>query len=145
MICALTIFLLPPFLTLLTLFFFLSLSLPIRFFFFSFFFNKKKNRYGSQLDIGTARSRAKHNSATSLQVTSAVLAAVVWAIRNPTRGIVEADELPFDQILSVCRPYVEPVVGKYTNWTPLEHRGVLFDEPLVCTEDPFQFVNFRVL
>lgn len=101
--------------------------------------------YGSRLDIDTARSRAKYNSATSLQVTAAVLAAVVWAIRNPTRGLVEADEMPFDEILAIAQPYVEPVVGKYTDWTPLQHRGALFAEPHVVADDPFQFANIRVL
>lgn len=101
--------------------------------------------YGSRLDIDTARSRAKYNSATTLQVTAAVLAAVVWAIRNPTRGVIEADELPFDEIMAVAQPYVEPVVGEYTDWNPLQGRGALFAEPHVVRDDPFQFANIRVL
>ncbi len=100
--------------------------------------------YGSALDIGTARARAKYNSATSLQVTSAVLAAVVFAIRNPTLGLLESDDLPFEEILAIAGPYWEPMVGQYTDWNPLHNRGVLFDEPDLCREDPFQFSNIRV-
>ena len=36
--------------------------------------------YGSQLDIHTARSRANGQSATTLQVTSAVIAGMTWAM-----------------------------------------------------------------
>ncbi|HEX5453011.1 MAG TPA: saccharopine dehydrogenase NADP-binding domain-containing protein, partial [Stellaceae bacterium] len=41
--------------------------------------------YGSRLSIAEARRVAPHNNATSLQVTAAVLAGVVWAIENPRR------------------------------------------------------------
>ena len=52
--------------------------------------------YGSQLSIDEARRLAPHNNATSLQVTAAVLAGMVWAIENPRAGIVEPDEMDFD-------------------------------------------------
>ncbi len=78
-------------------------------------------------------------------MTAAVLAAVVWAMRNPARGVVEADELPFAEIMAVAQPYVEPVVGRYSDWTPLQGRGTLFPEPHLVQDDPFQFANVRVL
>ncbi len=99
--------------------------------------------YGSRLSIEQARALAPHNSATSLQVTAAVMAGVVWAMRNPGRGIVEPDDLPFDEILGLCRPYLGDLIGVYTHWTPLEGRGTLFPEDL-DTRDPWQFKNFRV-
>ena len=99
--------------------------------------------YGSQLTIAQARAACPNNSATSLQVTASVMAAVVWAIRNPDCGVVEPDELPFDEILSLCKPYLGDVGGSYTDWTPLQGRASEFTED-VDTTDPWQFKNFRV-
>jgi homospermidine synthase len=100
--------------------------------------------YGSQLSIEEARKLVPYNSATSLQVTSAVLAGMVWAMENPRRGIVEPDEMDFRRPLSVCMPYLGTVIGAYTDWTPLYQRGVLFAEDLDAT-DPWQFKNIRVV
>ncbi len=84
--------------------------------------------------IGMARSSrsrrraqlAPYQNATGLQVTSAVLAGMVWALENPTAGIVEADEMDFRRCLEVQLPYLGPVKGYYTDWTPLEGRPGLF-------------------
>ena len=57
--------------------------------------------------------------------------------------MVEADEMDFARHLEICKPYLGPVVGKYSDWTPLKDRGGLFPEKL-DTRDPWQFVNFRV-
>ena len=38
-------------------------------------------------------------------------------------------------MLEICKPYLGHVVGVYTNWTPLEERGVLYPED-VDTSDP---------
>ena len=57
-----------------------------------------------------ARSRPYQN-ATGLQVTSAVLAGMVWAIENPRAGIVEADEMDHARCLEVQRPYLGPHRG----------------------------------
>eukprot|EP00602_Paraphysomonas_sp_CaronLab_P001670 CAMPEP_0185033476 /NCGR_PEP_ID=MMETSP1103-20130426/22452_1 /TAXON_ID=36769 /ORGANISM="Paraphysomonas bandaiensis, Strain Caron Lab Isolate" /LENGTH=499 /DNA_ID=CAMNT_0027569757 /DNA_START=102 /DNA_END=1598 /DNA_ORIENTATION=- len=86
--------------------------------------------YGSQLECNAARKLAKYNSATSLQVTSAVLAGVLWAIRNPNRGVLEPEYLPYDEILDTMSPYISPVVGVFTDWTPLNGKGVLFPEDM---------------
>ncbi len=99
--------------------------------------------YGSQLTIEQARALCPDNSATSLQVTAAVMAGVVWAMKNPARGVVEPEEMPFDEILALCRPYLGTLQGSYTDWTPLACRGRLFDEDLDL-QDPWQFKNFRV-
>jgi len=106
----------------------------------------KKNAYwyGSQLSIEEARKLAPHNSATSLQVTSAALSGMIWAMENPRRGIVEPDDMDFRRPLGVCMPYLGTVMGKYTDWTPLEQRGELFAEDLDTT-DPWQFKNIRVV
>jgi homospermidine synthase len=100
--------------------------------------------YGSQLSIDEARALAPYNSATSLQVTSAALAGMIWAMENPRRGIVEPDDMDFERPLAICRPYLGSVVGKYTDWTPLYERGELFAEDL-DRSDPWQFKNIRVV
>ena len=96
------------------------------------------------LSIVEALRLAPYNSATSLQVTVAALAGMVWAIENPAAGIVEPDEIDFRRNLEVCRQYLGPVVGKYTDWTPLFDRGRLFPEDL-DESDPWQFKNIRVV
>jgi homospermidine synthase len=106
----------------------------------------KKNAYwyGSQLSIEEARKLVPYNSATSLQVTVAALSGMIWAIENPAAGVVEPDEIDFRRNLEICRPYLGPVVGRYTDWTPLFERGRLFPEDL-DESDPWQFKNIRVL
>ena len=66
-------------------------------------------------------------------MTSAVLAGIVWMLENPDRGIVEADEMDFRRCLEVQRPYLGPVIGRYTDWTPLDGRGGLFPEDVDAT------------
>jgi homospermidine synthase len=99
--------------------------------------------YGSQLSIDETRHIAPHNNATSLQVTAAVLAGMVWAIENPRAGIVEPEELDFARILEVAAPYLGKLVGIRGDWTPLADRERLFPEDL-DRDDPWQFKNIRV-
>lgn len=99
--------------------------------------------YGSQLSVDDARRLVPYNNATSLQVTAAALAGMAWAIKNPMEGVVEAEDMDHKLVLDVAGPYLGPVVGAYSDWTPLHNRGLLFDEE-VDREDPFQFSNFRV-
>lgn len=108
-------------------------------------FGHAKNAYwyGSQLSIEEARTLAPYQNATGLQVTSAVLAGMVWALENPNAGIVETDEMDFKRCLEVQRPYLGPVIGVYTDWTPLDNRSSLF--PNQCdNDDPWQFCNILV-
>ena len=100
--------------------------------------------FGSCLTIAEARRVAPHNNATSLQVTAAVLAGMVWAIEHPRDGIVEPEEMDFERVLEIARPYLGEVVGVYGDWTPLKDRERLFPEDL-DREDPWQFKNVRVL
>jgi homospermidine synthase len=99
--------------------------------------------YGSQLSIEETRRLAPYQNATGLQVTSAVLAGMVWALENPQAGIVEAEELDFRRCLEVQRPYLGPVTGVYTDWTPLVGRPGLFPED-IDPADPWQFRNVLV-
>ncbi len=100
--------------------------------------------YGSQLSIEEARELAPHNNATSLQVTSPVMAGMIWAIENPNCGITDPEDMDYRRVLDLCEPYLGPVVGAYSDWTPLTDRETLFPEDL-DREDPWQFKNVRVL
>lgn len=99
--------------------------------------------YGSQLTLEEARKLAPYQNATGMQVTSAVLAGMVWALENPQAGIVEADEMDYRRCLEVQKPYLGPVNGFYTDWTPLSGRPGLFEED-IDRKDPWQFRNILV-
>jgi len=99
--------------------------------------------YGSQLSIDETRDLAPYQNATGLQVSSAVLAGMVWALENPAAGIVEADEMDYRRCLEVQTPYLGPVTGHYTDWTPLHGRPGLYPENVDPT-DPWQFRNVLV-
>lgn len=99
--------------------------------------------YGSQLSIEETRELAPYQNATGLQVSSAVIAGMAWTLENPKAGIVEADEMDFKRCLEFQLPYLGPVKGIYTDWTPLEGRPGLFPED-IDTKDPWQFKNILV-
>ncbi len=96
--------------------------------------------YGSRLSNAETRELAPFQNATGLQVTSAILAGMVWGLENPEAGIDEPDEMDFARCLEVQRPYLGPVEGHYTDWTPLSTRWEQFDEEL-DESDPWQFRN----
>ena len=108
-------------------------------------YGHKKNAYwyGSKLTIDEARALAPYQNATGMQVTSAVLAGMVWAIENPNCGIVETDEMDHVRCLEVQRPYLGKLGGTYTDWTPLQQRVSFFDQKL-DKKDPWQFTNIMV-
>ncbi|MCC0027649.1 MAG: homospermidine synthase [Zhengella sp.] len=104
-----------------------------------------KNAYwfGSQLSVEETRELAPYQNATGLQVSSAVLAGMVWALENPEAGIVETDEMDYKRCLEIQMPYLGPVKGYYTDWTPLDGRPGLFPED-IDESDPWQFRNILV-
>ena len=99
--------------------------------------------FGSQLSIDETRQLAPYQNATGLQVSSAVLAGMVWALENPNRGIVETDEMDYRRCLEVQLPYLGPMNGYYTDWTPLSDRPGPFPED-IDESDPWQFRNVLV-
>ena len=100
--------------------------------------------YGSRLSIHEARTNAPYQNATGMQVTSAVMAAMVWAVENPRCGFVEADEMDHARCLQVQRPYLGQIEAHYTDWTPITHRINRFAEDR-DKSDPWQFTNFLVV
>jgi homospermidine synthase len=104
-----------------------------------------KNAYwfGSRLSIEETRRLAPYQNATGMQVTSAVLAEMVWALENPASGIVEADDIDYRRCLEIQRPYLGSLEGHYTSWTPVTGRPGLFPEDIDLS-DPWQFRNVLV-
>ncbi|NLL84625.1 MAG: homospermidine synthase [Lentisphaerae bacterium] len=98
--------------------------------------------YGSQLSIEQARQHLPHTNATTMQVVAGVLSAMVWAIANPRRGVVEPEGLDFEACLATARPYLGTMVGEFTDWTPLDGRGKYFPEKL-DVDSPWQLRNIR--
>lgn len=99
--------------------------------------------YGSQLTIEETRKLVPYQNATGLQVTAGVLGAMIWAMENPNRGIVEADDMDFERVMEIIEPYMGKMYGEYTDWTPLKGQDGLFPEDM-DPSDPWQFNNFRI-
>jgi len=96
--------------------------------------------FGSRLSNDETRKLAPFQNATGLQVTSAVLVGMVWALENPGAGIVETDEMDHARCLEVQRPYLGPVEAHYTDWTPLQDRWEHFPED-IDPDMPWAFRN----
>ncbi len=102
---------------------------------------------GSLLDIHETRKLAPHQNATTLQVACSVLAAAEWMIKNPREGVCVPDDLPYDQILKIAKPYLGPFASRAVNWTPLKYRVNPFQKyngKPPAPEDVWQFTTFLV-
>ena len=88
--------------------------------------------HGSNLSIEQAREIAPYNSATSLQVVAGVVSAFIWAVENPTMGLVEPDDIDYKRILEIADQYLGKIVSMPTSWVPKESNNV------------WQFENFLV-
>ena len=108
-------------------------------------YGHEKNAYwfGSTLTSAEAITLAPYQNATGMQVTSSVLAGMVWALENPRAGIVEAEEMDWHRCMEIQTPYLGKLHGQYTDWTPLNGRPGLFAEDIDAT-DPWQFRNVLV-
>src|ERR1700759_1342069 len=73
---------------------------------------------GSNLSIGKARKMAKHNSATSLQVVSSIVAGMAWAQANPQQGVLESESLDWEFVYGIAEQYWQPIVSQQIKWRP---------------------------
>jgi len=100
---------------------------------------------GSLLSIHNSRKMIPHQSATTVQVASAVYAAVAWAMKNPDRGLLVPDDLPWDEVLAYAEKYWGGFHSEPADWDPLKYRNDLYG-PWNGREydhsDPWQFANF---
>jgi homospermidine synthase len=104
---------------------------------------------GSQLSIDEARAILPGQSATTLQVASSVMSAIVWMFDEPERGVCVPDDLPWETLLATARPYLGTMFSGPIDWDPLSTRVPVFpgfsDEGArLDPSDPWQFCNFLV-
>ncbi|MCG3180905.1 MAG: Homospermidine synthase [Phycisphaerae bacterium] len=102
---------------------------------------------GSDLSIEESRRLVPHQNATTMQVAISVVAASMWMIQNPARGVLVPDDLPHEYILKVSRPYLGRFISTPSDWTPLKHYASAFEgfnKPAIDRDDPWQFKNFLV-
>lgn len=81
--------------------------------------------YGSALSIERTRTLMPLNNATSLQVASSIISAMLWAVENPQRGILEAEDIDHRMLFDEARYYWEPLQCVQTSWTPESETGSL--------------------
>jgi homospermidine synthase len=102
---------------------------------------------GTDLDIEEARRLVPHQNATTMQVAISVVAACMWMIENPRRGLSVPDDLPHDYVLNISKPYLGKFVSVASDWTPLKHYVNPFsgyNKPQLDLSDPWQFKNFLI-
>ncbi len=100
---------------------------------------------GSLLDIEEARRLAPNQNATTLQVAISAVAAAMWAIENPNEGFCLPDDLPYDEILKISKPYLGSFVSQAVDWTPLKDRKNQFLDygaKIPKEKDVWQFTTF---
>ena len=96
--------------------------------------------YGSRLSNEETKTLAPYQNATGLQVTSAVLAGMVWALENPQAALAQTDDIAPERFLEEQKPFLGPVEAHYTDLTPLQGRWEHFPEN-IDESDPWQFRN----
>jgi homospermidine synthase len=102
---------------------------------------------GSILSIEESRRSVPHQNATTLQVAISVVAAAMWMVENPNRGVCVPDDLPHDYVLDIARPYLGQSISTPSDWTPLKNYVNNFHgyhQPNLDRNDPWQFKNFLV-
>ena len=100
---------------------------------------------GSLLNIHDSRKLIPKQSATTVQVSSAVYAAVAWAMANPNRGYMVPDDMPWREVLGFAEKYWGGYHSEAADWDPLMHRNDLFkgwNGRQYDESDPWQFSNF---
>jgi homospermidine synthase len=100
---------------------------------------------GSLLNIHDSRKLIPKQSATTVQVSSAVYAAVAWAMANPNRGYMVPDDMPWREVLAYSEKYWGGYHSEAADWDPLMHRNDLYkgwNGRKYDESDPWQFSNF---
>lgn len=102
---------------------------------------------GTILSIDQTRKIVPGQNATTLQVAAGIIAAIRWMIENPKKGLCLPDDLPYDYVLKIAKPYLGELHSKPYDWTPLKKRKVFFKEnqKTKIGKDPWQFECFQPL
>jgi homospermidine synthase len=52
----------------------------------------------------------------------------MWMLENQNKGLKVPDELPYDYILNIAKPYLGRFVSEVSDWTPLKNYQIFFKE-----------------
>ncbi len=106
---------------------------------------------GTQLDIQESRQLVPGQNATTVQVASSVLGALLWMINHPNEGVNLPDDLPHEFVLGIARPYLGTFRSGPTDWSPnvsvLGNVGECHEKATEiegATNDHWQFGNFLI-
>jgi homospermidine synthase len=102
---------------------------------------------GSDLSIEESRRLVPHQNATTMQVAISVVAASMWMMQNPTKGVVVPDQIPHEFILKAAKPYLGKFISTPADWTPLkDYKNAFegFNKADLDKKDPWQFKNFLI-
>jgi homospermidine synthase len=102
---------------------------------------------GSILSIEESRRLVPHQNATTMQVAISAVAAAMWMMQNPRRGVCVPDDLPHDFVLDIANPYLGQSLSIPSDWTPLKYHAKAFEgfnRPDLDWNDPWQFKNFLI-
>ncbi len=83
---------------------------------------------GSILSIEESRRLVPHQNATTMQVAIGVVSAIMWMIENPNQGFCLPDDLPYDYILKIAKPYLGKFISQAYDWTPFKNYKMFFKE-----------------
>ncbi|MDD5680692.1 MAG: saccharopine dehydrogenase C-terminal domain-containing protein [Candidatus Omnitrophica bacterium] len=100
---------------------------------------------GSVLSIEESRRLVPHQNATTMQVAIGVVSAAMWMIENPNKGLCTPDDLPYDYVLKIAKPYLGRVVSEPYDWTPFKNYKAFFRENpnyYLDKKNPWAFKNF---
>ena len=101
---------------------------------------------GSLLSIHDSRKLIPNQSATTVQVGSAVFAAVAWAMANPDKGLMVPDDMPWREVVALAEKYWGGIYSAPADWTPVDNRKDFFEgwNGKEYDSDPWQFSNFLI-
>jgi len=100
---------------------------------------------GSVLSIEESRRLVPHQNATTVQVAIGVVAATMWMIENPNEGVCEPDDIPYDYIINIAKPYFGKFISELSDWTPFKNYQAFFKEnpnAYLDKKNPWCFKNF---
>ncbi len=100
---------------------------------------------GSILSVEESRRLIPHQNATTMQVAIGVVSATMWMIENPNKGWCVPDDLPYDYVLKIAKPYLGKLVSEPSDWTPFKNYKAFFKENpnyYLDKKNPWVFKNF---
>jgi len=102
---------------------------------------------GSLLSIEQTRALVPHVNATCLQVSASAVAGMIWAIEHPTKGVQNADSVPWREVLPRVMPYLGTFFSAAIDWDPLTSRVDMYkgwNSDVIDEKDPWQLCNFQI-